>query len=1334
MPLSVRAITINIEYSTDTTGEENPSWDENGLFLIGHFQAAKQIWESLLPGPGEISFDFQWDDDIDGLGLTTKNGIDDYIEIHPNNPWYVDPTPGDSAEFSFADTVDGMGNPRFYQRFYNQLSASDQSTYFPDTPPPGSLEVMYRGFGLTTATSASMQTTTDSMNNTVPVTARNGNDLLSTIVHEMGHMLGILGVEPGHYNTLPQHVGGLEDVNVLDTSEGGGHLAGNPEVPGFLMCASCGQAGVRRFPSATDVLVNALEQDITDVKLARVARISAGNWNDTNAWIGADVPDATQDAYVRQGGAVTLDVNANVKSLSVSGGSSVDAAGFQLVSASDLRLAGGSLSVGTGGKVSAVNIQYDLGTLSAGAGGTFSVDSFHGDPATLSTAAGSTVEFNDFTRGASSATAATFNGNVKIGVGDGGELVTFNPNAIATWNIGQNLTVGNFQRPAKLEIDNGVWTVGGNLSLVKGAVIVDAGNGINGGRLDVTGSVAIGEDQKGAGLIYRGSDVSNTTYTIYGGSANIDHEPPMPPKLKYFPGGQLTFEETSGGNFASADSTTFVVTGGVGDGADRGVVTFKGDSRATNAQIETKPGGAGVSLRISNPTMIAGKGGLVAFEDNSYAQGGLYSNYGVDAHGAADSGGATHFYDDSYTSGATFDNYGATLQSYSGVVSAPGGRTAFFDKATAPSGVFNNHSGQGMGSLGAGITVFNGESNAGSALNPAFNTTYNNLGGAPGKQHGGAVEFYGIATAGKAIFYNQHAVGVTQHAGSAGNVRFYGNSTAENATFYNQVGGGAVFFNDNSTAGDAHFFIEDTGTATFGGHVVFNGNSNAGTADITVRENAFSSTVEFRGTSNADRAEITLVNGWHGSMLVYNSASLGNATVDVGATNGGGLQFRDSATAANSTIRIRQGSSANFTGANTTAANATFTLDGATVSNGGVGSLFFTGANAGNATIYVNGGTVFNAAGAQLSISSGSNAGTATIIGGSAAVPGAGGGRITIDASSNLSNATLSVGAGGFLAINGFGAARVGSLDVTGTASIFLQQAELRVGGLNTLNFINGPITGFVNNGNAKLTKVGINLLELNGANTYYGLTKVDGGTLAINGSTPGAVEVNTGAIFKGRGTIGGTVTVNAGGKFAPGNSVIDAPSIITIGGLAMTSAGTLDFELGPASYDRIIAGGSMALAGALQVSLINGFTPAAGQSFNLFDWGSVSGTFSSLTLPTLSGLNWNTSQLYTTGVLSVAASIPGDFNQDTVVDARDYIVWRKSGGTQASYDTWRANFGQTSGSGSIASSSIPEPASAVLFLGTLAMCSVSRRCRRTRPDGHRLVLLPAFLICFGSH
>ena len=142
---------------------------------------------------------------------------------------------------------------------------------------------------------------------------------------------------------------------------------------------------------------------------------------------------------------------------------------------------------------------------------------------------------------------------------------------------------------------------------------------------------------------------------------------------------------------------------------------------------------------------------------------------------------------------------------------------------------------------------------------------------------------------------------------------------------------------------------------------------------------------------------------------------------------------------------------------------------------------------------------------------------------------------------------------------------------------------------------------------------------------------------------------------------------------------------------------------------------GQLSLEGALQVSLINGFAPAAGNTFDVLDWGSLTGTFTSLQLPTLgASLQWNTSQLYTTGVLSVA--LAGDYIGNGVVDAADYVAWRKGLGTTftlADYDVWRAHFGQTAGSGlsSTTSGAVPEPATLKLLV--LAAAGWCRRRSR---------------------
>ena len=81
-----------------------------------------------------------------------------------------------------------------------------------------------------------------------------------------------------------------------------------------------------------------------------------------------------------------------------------------------------------------------------------------------------------------------------------------------------------------------------------------------------------------------------------------------------------------------------------------------------------------------------------------------------------------------------------------------------------------------------------------------------------------------------------------------------------------------------------------------------------------------------------------------------------------------------------------------------------------------------------------------------------------------------------------------------------------------------------------------------------------------------------------------------------------------------------------------------------------------------------------------------------------------------------IATRVPGDFNADGAVDAADYVVWRKGLGTtytQSDYDDWRADFGQTggSGSGATANATIPEPASIImLIMGSFVICVCRRR------------------------
>jgi probable HAF family extracellular repeat protein len=72
---------------------------------------------------------------------------------------------------------------------------------------------------------------------------------------------------------------------------------------------------------------------------------------------------------------------------------------------------------------------------------------------------------------------------------------------------------------------------------------------------------------------------------------------------------------------------------------------------------------------------------------------------------------------------------------------------------------------------------------------------------------------------------------------------------------------------------------------------------------------------------------------------------------------------------------------------------------------------------------------------------------------------------------------------------------------------------------------------------------------------------------------------------------------------------------------------------------------------------------------------------------------------------------LPGDFNNDGSVDAADYVVWRKglaTAHTQNDYDTWRAHFGQTAGSGAALPSAEPLPAATPEPPGLLLVIAVA--------------------------
>jgi len=196
------------------------------------------------------------------------------------------------------------------------------------------------------------------------------------------------------------------------------------------------------------------------------------------------------------------------------------------------------------------------------------------------------------------------------------------------------------------------------------------------------------------------------------------------------------------------------------------------------------------------------------------------------------------------------------------------------------------------------------------------------------------------------------------------------------------------------------------------------------------------------------------------------------------------------------------------------------------------------------------------------------------------------------------------------------------------------------------------------------------------------GLTKDGPGTLALTSTN----------------TYLGDTTVQTGKLSISAAYLADAADVYlsTGGGLE------LDFADGPDVIDSLF---------------IDGVSQAAGT------WGAV-GSAAQFSSPLITG----------TGLLQVSTFVApplwGDYNENGVVDAGDYVVWRNNVGNESAlpnddtagvgpddYDRWRAHFGETNlgALGSTIGATVPEPASALLaaILSVLSQFAGGWRRRR---------------------
>jgi hypothetical protein len=261
----------------------------------------------------------------------------------------------------------------------------------------------------------------------------------------------------------------------------------------------------------------------------------------------------------------------------------------------------------------------------------------------------------------------------------------------------------------------------------------------------------------------------------------------------------------------------------------------------------------------------------------------------------------------------------------------------------------------------------------------------------------------------------------------------------------------------------------------------------------------------------------------------------------------------------------------------------------------------------------------------------------------------------------------------------------------------------------------------------------------------YYGSgpgVDVPGGDLTSSGRD---AFIDTGAVINGTGELtiapGRTLGVREGtilhrtlvnrGTLAPGSQI----GPLAVDNYQQFPTGTLAIQIaGPTvgtQYDQVNVAGLAFLGGTLDVSLAGGFTPKHGDLFHIVTAaGGLVGNFAVGDLPLLTGgLVWGVNRTQNTLALSVTRA---DFNLNGVVDAADYVLWRKTfnqTGTglaadangdgkvdDTDYQIWRVSYGNVAGtppaSGALAGAAVPEPGAATLLIWAGALLFSRNRGR----------------------
>ncbi len=358
-------------------------------------------------------------------------------------------------------------------------------------------------------------------------------------------------------------------------------------------------------------------------------------------------------------------------------------------------------------------------------------------------------------------------------------------------------------------------------------------------------------------------------------------------------------------------------------------------------------------------------------------------------------------------------------------------------------------------------------------------------------------------------------------------------------------------------------------------------------------------------------------------------------------------------------------------------------------------------------------------------------------------------GRLMGGAVTNAQAGVIAIANGRQLRLGGTGHTNAGRIELAaGRLEVDGQLTNLASGdivGRGTLSFGEG----LINQGDLILAAGATDIFgDVN--NTTTAKVLISGGAEVVfwddvthNGTT---FNVSAGSKVTFFGQAGFSVSGSGEVYFEEDISPGSSPGLAEFGGDVHFGGGAhLLMELGgPApgtQYDTISIADTAYLGGELTVQLIDGFTPQVGNQFVLVNAEQRDGTFAKVNLPYIGAGRAFTSHYDATSMwLSVVATDPGnllagDYNDDGIVDAADYLVWRNHVGTSfnlandeiggtvgaAHYTQWKQNFGARYEAALVAASTpVPEPSTLAIIPLLVAVLLASHRaagrpCRSRR-------------------